>query len=83
MILPYLTILSEFRDKIRTHARDIKALDILKECDKLRDDILPNVGVRLEDKEGKKYSCNILLWAFEKYIIFWIFLKKNYERFCK
>ncbi|XP_044731400.1 cysteine--tRNA ligase, cytoplasmic [Chrysoperla carnea] len=60
VILPYLTILSEFRDKIRTHARDIKALDILKECDKLRDDILPNVGVRLEDKEGESSLVKIV-----------------------
>merc|ERR1712203_973004 len=31
----------------------IKAGDILKECDELRDDVLPNLGVRLEDKESE------------------------------
>lgn len=50
--MPYLNILSEFRDKVRTEARIVKAEGILQECDKLRDDILPNVGVRLEDVEG-------------------------------
>ena len=28
------------------------ATDILRECDKVRDDTLPNLGVRLEDHEG-------------------------------
>lgn len=54
--MPYLNILSEFRNNIRTHAKQLKAELILKECDGLRDDILPNVGVRLEDREGKLYK---------------------------
>ena len=29
----------------------MQAKPILEECDRLRDDILPNLGVRLEDKE--------------------------------
>nr|CAI5849666.1 unnamed protein product [Callosobruchus analis] len=52
IIMPYLTILAEFRDNIRSSARTLKATEILNECDKLRDDVLPNVGVRLEDREG-------------------------------
>lgn len=51
--MPYLNILSEFRNNIRTYAKELKAELILKKCDELRDDILPNVGVRLEDREGK------------------------------
>lgn len=50
--MPYLTALSEFRDSVREHARNLKAIEILKVCDNLRDDILPNMGVRLEDREG-------------------------------
>lgn len=50
--MPYLNILSEFRDNVRKEARVLKASSILSECDKLRDDVLPNVGVRLEDIEG-------------------------------
>ncbi|XP_008484240.2 cysteine--tRNA ligase, cytoplasmic [Diaphorina citri] len=53
LVLPYLTILSEFRDNIRTEARLIKSTEILNQCDRLRDEVLPNVGVRLEDIEGK------------------------------
>ena len=42
-----------YRDNVRKSAREIKATDILKECDHLRDDVLPNLGVRLEDKENE------------------------------
>ena len=52
ILTPYLQILSSFRDSVRIKARELKAFDVLQECDRLRDDILPNVGVRLEDKEG-------------------------------
>ena len=50
--MPYLTALSDFRNSVREQARTLKATDILKLCDQLRDDILPNLGVRLEDREG-------------------------------
>lgn len=48
-VMPYLEILANFREKVRNHAKALKADSILEECDKLRDDILPNIGVRLED----------------------------------
>ncbi len=48
--MPYLNALSDFRDSVRRQARELKASDILKECDRLRDEVLPSVGVRLEDK---------------------------------
>lgn len=50
--MPYLTALSQFRDAVRENARDLKATQILQLCDQLRDEVLPNVGVRLEDREG-------------------------------
>ncbi|XP_046394235.1 cysteine--tRNA ligase, cytoplasmic [Ischnura elegans] len=53
LVLPYLTILADFRQNIRQHARNVKATAILEECDKLRDETLPNFGVRLEDHEGR------------------------------
>jgi cysteinyl-tRNA synthetase len=31
----------------------LTATDILKLCDEVRDDVLPNLGVRLEDHEGQ------------------------------
>ena len=51
--MPYLNELAAFRDSVRKHARALKATDILKECDVLRDDVLPELGVRLEDKENE------------------------------
>ncbi|KAK9296991.1 hypothetical protein QLX08_009174 [Tetragonisca angustula] len=59
VVIPYLEILANFREKVRNHAKDLKASSILKECDTLRDDILPNIGVRLEDSNEE--ICNIKL----------------------
>ncbi|XP_012269862.2 cysteine--tRNA ligase, cytoplasmic [Athalia rosae] len=56
-VMPYLEILADFRKNVRSYARTLKATDILLECDRLRDDVLPNVGVRLEDHEGE---CSIV-----------------------
>lgn len=59
--MPYLMILSQFRDDVRTIGKHLKASEILQLCDKLRDDILPNVGVRLEDIEGRSLTARKLL----------------------
>ena len=53
VVMPYLNSLALFRDNVRKSARELKAVDILKECDDLRDNVLPNLGVRLEDKENE------------------------------
>merc|ERR1719273_2408780 len=55
ILLPYLDALASFRDNVRIKARalDGKGGLILKECDNLRDEILPQLGVRLEDKEDE------------------------------
>ncbi|CRK92351.1 CLUMA_CG005925, isoform A [Clunio marinus] len=52
ILMPYLSALADFRAAVRDHAREVKATSILQLCDELRDDILPNLSVRLEDKEG-------------------------------
>ena len=51
IVMPYLTAFADFRDKVRKEAINIKATNILKECDVLRNDVLPELGVRLEDKD--------------------------------
>ncbi|GJQ69559.1 hypothetical protein Trydic_g6655 [Trypoxylus dichotomus] len=66
VVMPYVNILAKFRDDVRNHAKTLKATDILKKCDSLRDDVLPFVGVRLEDREGeptavKLVDCNSLI----------------------
>ncbi|XP_012532522.1 cysteine--tRNA ligase, cytoplasmic isoform X1 [Monomorium pharaonis] len=50
-VMPYIEVLANFREKVRNCAITLKANDILQECDRLRDDILPNIGVRLEDSK--------------------------------
>jgi cysteinyl-tRNA synthetase len=52
-VMPYLDAFAKFRDDVRQVARDQKSSAILKLCDAVRDDILPNLGVRLEDHEGQ------------------------------
>jgi cysteinyl-tRNA synthetase len=73
--MPYLNVLSKFRDDIRTDARlnkrmlmvinysyeifieifnFFKEISLLKICDDLRDRILPELGVRLEDRKNER-----------------------------
>ncbi|XP_034039211.1 cysteine--tRNA ligase, cytoplasmic [Thalassophryne amazonica] len=51
-VIPYLTVLSNFREGVRKIAREQKVTELLQLCDELRDDTLPELGVRLEDHEG-------------------------------
>ncbi|XP_072033944.1 cysteine--tRNA ligase, cytoplasmic-like [Amphiura filiformis] len=52
-VMPYLNVLATFRDQTRQTARTLKATEILNLCDNLRDEVLPDLGVRLEDREGE------------------------------
>lgn len=47
---PVLDVLSEFRDRARGCGRAGNAKGVLAACDHVRDELLPTVGVRLEDK---------------------------------
>ncbi|XP_067628405.1 cysteine--tRNA ligase, cytoplasmic [Eurosta solidaginis] len=59
-LLPYVDALAEFRNNVREEAKTIKANTILQLCDRLRDEVLPNLGVRLEDKESGKYAVKLV-----------------------
>ncbi|KZC10167.1 PREDICTED: cysteine--tRNA ligase, cytoplasmic [Dufourea novaeangliae] len=59
VVMPYLEVLANFREQVRNEAKILKANSILEECDKLRDDVLPNIGVRLEDSNEE--SCRVKL----------------------
>lgn len=52
LVMPFLKTMADFRGSVREQARQLKAVEILKLCDELRDEQLPNLGVRLEDKEN-------------------------------
>ncbi|CAJ0587015.1 unnamed protein product, partial [Mesorhabditis spiculigera] len=53
VVMPYLDAMAKFREDVRTIAREHKVAGILKLCDELRDDVLPNLGVRLEDRNNQ------------------------------
>lgn len=57
--MPYLEVLANFREQVRNEAKTFRANSILEVCDKLRDDVLPNIGVRLEDSNDE--PCRIKL----------------------
>ena len=53
--MPYLRVMSSFRDGVRQLAitkNDNALKEILKLCDKLRDDDLVSLGIALDDQEG-------------------------------
>uniref|UniRef100_A0A4W2C523 Cysteine--tRNA ligase, cytoplasmic n=1 Tax=Bos indicus x Bos taurus TaxID=30522 RepID=A0A4W2C523_BOBOX len=51
-VMPYLQVLSEFREGVRRIAREHRVPEVLQLSDALRDNVLPELGVRLEDHEG-------------------------------
>ena len=60
ILLPYLGVLSSFRDGIRQSAiskADSALKEILKLCDRLRDEDLVPLGVALDDQEGSCFFC--------------------------
>lgn len=60
VVMSYLTAMAEFRNQVREQAKALKAGDILKLCDELRDDVLPNLGVRLEDRDCGEFAIKLV-----------------------
>uniref|UniRef100_A0A672N0N6 Cysteine--tRNA ligase, cytoplasmic n=1 Tax=Sinocyclocheilus grahami TaxID=75366 RepID=A0A672N0N6_SINGR len=59
-VMPYLSVLSDFREDVRKIAREKKVTELLRLCDELRDDTLPELGVRLEDRDGLPTSVKLM-----------------------
>lgn len=53
-LTPVLDALIDFRSTVREKAREKDLKGVLEECDTFRDDTLPPLGIRLEDKTGGK-----------------------------
>lgn len=51
-LTPILDALMQFRSSVRAAGRSGAIGEVLKECDAFRDDVLPELGVRLEDKSN-------------------------------
>ena len=58
--MPYVQAFSDFRDVVRTVAISVKNREILTECDRVRNEILPDLGVRLEDQGMNRGSIRLL-----------------------
>ncbi|KAL7671182.1 hypothetical protein ACOME3_006087 [Neoechinorhynchus agilis] len=52
-VMPFIKLLVKFRERTRQLAIEHNLDNLLKECDRLRDIELAELGVRLEDREGK------------------------------
>lgn len=51
MVSPFVDVIARYRDLMKTIASvDKDLIMILKKCDELRDDILPTLGVKIEDR---------------------------------
>jgi len=50
LLTPFLNAITNFREDVRSAARQKETGKVLEFCDNLRDEVLPNLGVRLEDR---------------------------------
>jgi cysteinyl-tRNA synthetase len=50
-VTPIVETFSKFRDMVRTQAISTKDKEYLQMCDQVRDEMLPDVGIQLEDKK--------------------------------
>ncbi|CAF2042364.1 unnamed protein product [Rotaria magnacalcarata] len=50
--MPYVEQFALFRDAVRTQAIEVKNKELLTLCDYVRNEVLPELGVRLEDRTG-------------------------------
>ena len=49
-IIPFIDVIVDFRKKVRELCKNGNIDSILEETDKLRDEIMPELGIRIEDK---------------------------------
>ncbi|CAF1167383.1 unnamed protein product [Adineta ricciae] len=54
--MPYVEQFALFRDAVRTQAIAVKNTEILTLCDHVRNEVLPELGVRLEDRTGSNQA---------------------------
>ena len=64
MVAPYLDVLAVFRESVRTASIDGDIKAVLDATDNIRDNVLPDLGVRMEDKGSGKYTSTI--WKLER-----------------
>eukprot|EP00603_Paraphysomonas_imperforata_P006991 CAMPEP_0114448774 /NCGR_PEP_ID=MMETSP0103-20121206/20511_1 /TAXON_ID=37642 ORGANISM="Paraphysomonas imperforata, Strain PA2" /NCGR_SAMPLE_ID=MMETSP0103 /ASSEMBLY_ACC=CAM_ASM_000201 /LENGTH=637 /DNA_ID=CAMNT_0001620825 /DNA_START=13 /DNA_END=1926 /DNA_ORIENTATION=- len=63
LLAPYLDALTNFREKVRVAAMGKDSIAVLKAADELRDSVLPELGVKMEDKGSGKDVVSV--WKLE------------------
>uniref|UniRef100_A0A8R1TVZ2 Uncharacterized protein n=1 Tax=Onchocerca volvulus TaxID=6282 RepID=A0A8R1TVZ2_ONCVO len=54
LIMPYVSALTVFRETISELAQQRNVNDIIKECDRIRDEVLPELGIILNEANPEK-----------------------------
>lgn len=60
LITPFMNLISKFRDQIKEKAGE-GPKELFRLCDELRDDLLPHLGIRLEDRAKGQEA----IWKYE------------------
>lgn len=60
LITPFMNLISKFRDQIKEMAGE-GPKELFRLCDELRDDLLPHLGIRLEDRAKGQEA----IWKYE------------------
>jgi hypothetical protein len=60
VITPFMNVLTKFRDQIKEKAGE-GPKELFRLCDELRDDVLPHLGIRLEDRAKGQEA----IWKYE------------------
>ncbi|CAG9533398.1 unnamed protein product [Cercopithifilaria johnstoni] len=65
LIMPYVSALTVFRETISELAQQRNFNDIIKECDRIRDKVLPELGILLNEANPKKSALKKLSMSAE------------------
>lgn len=61
VLAPLLDVLSAFRERVRSAAKEKKDVkEMLALCDDIRDNVLPELGIRLEDAQGSSSAWKLV-----------------------
>uniref|UniRef100_A0A0R3RZL2 Cysteine--tRNA ligase, cytoplasmic n=1 Tax=Elaeophora elaphi TaxID=1147741 RepID=A0A0R3RZL2_9BILA len=63
LIMPYVSALTVFRETVSELAQQHNVHDIIKECDRIRDEVLPELGILLDEANPEKPVLALKKWS--------------------
>ncbi|KAL3981505.1 hypothetical protein ACH3XW_43370 [Acanthocheilonema viteae] len=63
LIMPYVSALTVFRETISELAQQRNVNDIIKECDRIRDEVLPELDIFLNEANPEKSALALKKWS--------------------